>query len=392
VRWCSGNRHALLNAGVSVAVADREAQRAEAMGRTVVFLAVGGRVRALFVLEDPVRAEARAAVQTLIDLGVEVVLLAGDHRTTVESLARPLDITHIKAELTSEERAHEVTRLRDAGVGVAVVGRAPDDELALATSDVALTLDAAGGVHEGDIAVGSDDLRDAADALVLASARAATCGRARASWARACRWPAPARCAWSTGAATWRCAGDRRLGVAKPCAPVTKRSAPSAPPARARPDAPAVERCARRVLNARRETSRSERCRTKPGEDVSRGARRAGGALQRQRGRRQAPRPRTSAARSLTPRMLAPRGILSADDAAASSRASTRMRDEVEAGQLPGASARGRAHEHRGVLTERIGEAGGVLHTGAAATIRSPPTCGCGRARPATRPCAASTI
>lgn len=163
-----GNRQALLNAGVSVAVADREAQRAEAMGRTVVFLAVGGRVRALFVLEDPVRPEARAAVQTLIDLDVEVVLLAGDHRTTVESLARPLDITHIKAELTSEERAQEVTRLRDAGVVVAVIGHAPDDELAFATSDVALTLDAAGGVHEGDIAVGSDDLRDAADALVLA--------------------------------------------------------------------------------------------------------------------------------------------------------------------------------------------------------------------------------
>jgi P-type E1-E2 ATPase len=163
-----GNRQALLNAGVSVAVADREAQRAEAMGRTVVFLAVGGRVRALFVLEDPVRPEARAAVQTLIDLAVEVVLLAGDHRTTVESLARPLDITHIKAELTSEERAQEVTRLRDAGVVVAVIGHAPDDELAFATSDVALTLDAAGGVHEGDIAVGSDDLRDAADALVLA--------------------------------------------------------------------------------------------------------------------------------------------------------------------------------------------------------------------------------
>ena len=62
-----GNRAALLNAGVSVAVADREAQRAEAMGRSVIFLAVGGRARALFVLEDPVRPEARAAVQTLIE-------------------------------------------------------------------------------------------------------------------------------------------------------------------------------------------------------------------------------------------------------------------------------------------------------------------------------------
>jgi P-type E1-E2 ATPase len=162
-----GNRQALLNAGVSVAVADREAQRAEAMGRSVIFLAVGGRARALFVLEDLVRPEARAAVQTLIDLGVEVVLLAGDHRATVEALARPLDITHIKAELSAEERAQEVTRLREVGVVVAVVGRAPQDELSFATADVALTLDAAGGVHEGDIAVGSDDLRDAADALVL---------------------------------------------------------------------------------------------------------------------------------------------------------------------------------------------------------------------------------
>lgn len=162
-----GNRQALLNAGVSVAVADREAQRAEAMGRTVVFLAVGGRVRALFILEDPVRPEARAAVQKLVDLDVEVVLIGGNHRTTIEALARPLDITHIKAELTADERAQEVLRLRDTGLAVAVVGTAPSDELALAAGDVALTLDAAGGVHEGDIAVGSDDLRDAADALVL---------------------------------------------------------------------------------------------------------------------------------------------------------------------------------------------------------------------------------
>src|SRR5690606_27030610 len=42
-----GNRRSLLASGVRVAVADREAQKAESQGRTVVFLAVGGRVRAL---------------------------------------------------------------------------------------------------------------------------------------------------------------------------------------------------------------------------------------------------------------------------------------------------------------------------------------------------------
>lgn len=163
-----GNRHLLLESGVSVAVADREAQKAESQGHTVVFLAVGGRVRALLVFEDPVRPEARAAVQRLIDLNVEVVLLSGDHRATVEALARTVDITHVKAELTSEERAAEVGRLREAGGVVAVIGRAAYDELPLSAADIALTLDAAGSSLEGDVAVASEDLRDAADALVIA--------------------------------------------------------------------------------------------------------------------------------------------------------------------------------------------------------------------------------
>jgi Cu+-exporting ATPase len=163
-----GNRQSLLNAGVSVAVADREAQRAESEGRTVVFLSVGGRVRGLLVFEDPVRAEARSAVQRLIDLDVEVVLMSGDHRATVEALARTLDITHVKAELTTEERAAEVGRLREAGGVVAVIGRVPADELPLSAADIGLTLDAAGSSLEGDVSVASGDLRDAAEALVIA--------------------------------------------------------------------------------------------------------------------------------------------------------------------------------------------------------------------------------
>ena len=94
-------------------------------------------------------------MQRLIDLDVEVVLLSGDHRTSVEALARTLDITHVKAELTSEERAAEVGRLREAGGVVAVIGRAPADELTLSAADIALALDGAGSALEGDVAVAS---------------------------------------------------------------------------------------------------------------------------------------------------------------------------------------------------------------------------------------------
>ncbi len=163
-----GNRQALLNSGVSVAVADREAQRAESEGRTVLFLSVGGRARGLLVVEDPVRPEARGAVQRLIDLNVEVVLLSGDHRTTVEAVARTLDITHVKAELTISERAAEVGRLREGGSLVAVIGRAPADEQTLGVADIALVLAGAGSTLEGDVAIASGNLRDAAEALVVA--------------------------------------------------------------------------------------------------------------------------------------------------------------------------------------------------------------------------------
>ena len=51
---------------------------------------------------------------------------------------------------------------------IAVIGRAPADELTLSAADIALALEGAGSALEGDVAVASGDLRDAAEALVVA--------------------------------------------------------------------------------------------------------------------------------------------------------------------------------------------------------------------------------
>jgi len=171
-----GSRAALLAAGVSVAVADRAALRAESSGQRVVFLALGGRVRGLLVFAQEVRNEARAALQTLVDLGLEVELVSGDHRATVESLARTLDVTQFKAELSAEQRAAEVRRLRDGEAAVVALGAAPADELMLTSADLSVCLDAAGQSHRleagqpvsYDIITASRDLRDAVDAVALA--------------------------------------------------------------------------------------------------------------------------------------------------------------------------------------------------------------------------------
>ena len=178
-----GSRRLLLDQGISVAAADAYAARAEASGRTVVFVAVGGRVRGVFALQDHLRAGARAAVQRLFDLGLEVVLLTGDQRGPIEQLAAGFDIAHIKCELLPDERGQEVRSLREAGGRVAVIGYPADDAAALGAADVAIAFGAAGGVTgDNTIALVSEDLRDAAAALWIArAARARAIGSLRVS-------------------------------------------------------------------------------------------------------------------------------------------------------------------------------------------------------------------
>jgi P-type E1-E2 ATPase len=166
-----GSRRLLLDHGVSVALAESHAARAEALGRTAVFVSVAGRVRAVLALYDQLRAGARSAVQRLFDMDVEVALLTGGQRGPVEQLAARLEITHIKAELSSDERGQEVRSLREAGSRVAVIGYPSDDNPALSAADVGVALGAAGG-PAGDraIALVGEDVRDAAAALWIARA------------------------------------------------------------------------------------------------------------------------------------------------------------------------------------------------------------------------------
>ncbi|MET0287478.1 MAG: HAD family hydrolase [Polyangiales bacterium] len=171
-----GSRAALLQAGVSVAVADREAQQAEQNGHKVVLLALGGHVRGLFVFAQELRGEARLAVQSLFDLGLEVELVAGDHRNTVEALARTLDVLQVKAELTREQREAELRRLRDGEARVAAIGNAEDAGGMLTAADVGVCLEGAPEVHAPgdlraiahDLITASGDLRDATYALGVA--------------------------------------------------------------------------------------------------------------------------------------------------------------------------------------------------------------------------------
>jgi Cu+-exporting ATPase len=166
----AGTRALLLDRRISVASAETRIGELEALGRSVLLVALDGRWVGLVALQDGLRSGARAATQTLLDAGVEPVLLSGEARETCRALARHIGIEHVRPEVLPHDRAAEIRRLSQAGGVLAVVGSSIDDA-ALAAAPLSIDIDARGGPLERcDIDIASGDVRDAAGAIQLARA------------------------------------------------------------------------------------------------------------------------------------------------------------------------------------------------------------------------------
>ncbi len=169
-----GSRELMLERRVSVAVAEDAMAKLESAGRTVVLVARAGRLLGLCALQDGLRTGARAAVQHLLDVRVEPVLMSSDTAATCDALGRALDIDHSRPEVRDDEAGAAVERIRDTGAVVAVLGHSPLDDAALKVADVSVVLGGAGRESDDNpnpeprILTIHDDVRDAALAVALA--------------------------------------------------------------------------------------------------------------------------------------------------------------------------------------------------------------------------------
>ena len=139
-RLAVGNRLLMDAEGADTGVQDAAAEELRAAGATVIFAAVDGRLAGLLAIADPVKENSEAAVRSLQQSGIRVVMLTGDNHTTAAAVARTLGIDEVEAEVLPEDKGHVVKRLRDEGRIVAMVGDGINDAPALATADVGIAM------------------------------------------------------------------------------------------------------------------------------------------------------------------------------------------------------------------------------------------------------------
>ncbi|MFW5680638.1 MAG: heavy metal translocating P-type ATPase [Pseudomonadota bacterium] len=125
---------------LDAAVPPSEAERWEAEGATVVWVAVDGALAGWLALADAVRPDAEAAIARLHARGVRTVLLTGDNERTARHVAGLLGIDEVAAEVRPDGKAAFVQDLVARGQRVALVGDGVNDAPALAAADVGIAM------------------------------------------------------------------------------------------------------------------------------------------------------------------------------------------------------------------------------------------------------------
>ncbi|MFB3818395.1 MAG: heavy metal translocating P-type ATPase [Candidatus Methylomirabilales bacterium] len=164
-----GNARLMREAGVDLAALAARAEALAAEGKTPVYLAADGQALGLLAVADTLKPESAEAVRALAGMGVEVVMLTGDHRRTAEAIARAAGIPRVLAEVLPEQKAQEVKRLQAEGRVVAMVGDGINDAPALAQADVGIAIGTGTDVamEASDITLIRDDLRAVVTAIRL---------------------------------------------------------------------------------------------------------------------------------------------------------------------------------------------------------------------------------
>ena len=91
-------------------------------------------------MADPIKARRAEAIRELHALGLRIVMLTGDNRSTAAAVAGRLGIDEFEAGVLPAEKTARVKALRDEGRVVAMAGDGINDAPALAQANVGIAM------------------------------------------------------------------------------------------------------------------------------------------------------------------------------------------------------------------------------------------------------------
>ena len=126
-----------------------------------LYMAINNKLVAVICIEDPLREEASAVIQSLKMAGIgKVVMMTGDSDRTAKAIAKKAGIDEYYSEVLPEDKANFVEKEKEKGRKVIMIGDGINDSPALSAADIGISIsDGAEIAREiADVTIGADNL------------------------------------------------------------------------------------------------------------------------------------------------------------------------------------------------------------------------------------------
>ena len=132
-------------------------------GCTLIYVAVDGISVGFLALSDTLRKESPAMIVSLSELGVQPVLLTGDHEAAAKAIADKLHISEVRANCLPEDKLKCMGGYQGKNLPVCMIGDGVNDAPALKKADVGIAMGGVGSdiaVDAADIALVDDEVKE----------------------------------------------------------------------------------------------------------------------------------------------------------------------------------------------------------------------------------------
>ncbi len=172
-----GNHRLTHELGVCSPEIERQLEEIEAEAQSVAIVGhkphdqCAGEVLGILAIGDTIRSNAKEAVSSLHNVGIEkVVMLSGDNQRTADAIAKKAGIDETHGDLLPDQKIDQVKKLLEGGKAVGMIGDGVNDAPAMAAATVGIAMGGVGtdtAIETADMTLMKDDLSKVAEAIHL---------------------------------------------------------------------------------------------------------------------------------------------------------------------------------------------------------------------------------
>lgn len=165
----AGNPELLWEHGVETNLPS-DVETYQKQGCTITYIAVNHEFSGYLALSDTLRKESVATIDAISGLGVQPVLLTGDHENAANAIAAQLHIGTVRANCLPEDKLNAIGEYQKNGLPICMIGDGINDAPALKKADVGIAMGGVGSdiaVDAADIALVDDEVRELPHLIAL---------------------------------------------------------------------------------------------------------------------------------------------------------------------------------------------------------------------------------